>query len=248
MATNLYPCSQDDLYTAADTAWNLYLLNIGDFASFSKSYTTRLFEIRTKEIQRAKEIITIKELNRKQSALKKQLISAKKDVLHHYKCMTEFVKMNKTEHIIPLLNVKKTYRKATNNDWNACKHIAYASYITTKEHFEFLIQGDNMPPAFAEECEKVREKYDQLYSRYHLFKHEILAKVCRKVTDNNSIYDNLGQMLRHAQLIYRNRADMQQLFQFDKLLKTARKKKKNEKTAEAKPAVLSFLNKVAAMF
>jgi hypothetical protein len=38
---------------------------------------------------------------------------------------------------------------------------------------------------------------------------------------------------------------MQTIFQFDKLLKTARKKKKNSTTAEAKPAVLSFLNKVA---
>jgi len=57
-------------------------------------------------------------------------------------------------------------------------------------------------------------------------------------------------MLRFSNklFIYRNRKDMQQLFQFDKLLKTARKKKKNSTTAEAKPAVLSFLNKVTAMF
>jgi hypothetical protein len=41
---------------------------------------------------------------------------------------------------------------------------------------------------------------------------------------------------------------MQQLFQFDKLLKTARKNKKEKKTAESKTKPLSFLNRVAGMF
>ena len=247
MATNIYPCSQDNLYAAAEAAWNLYLVNIGDFSSFSKSYTTHIFEMRLKEIQRAKQIKTIKELNNMQTALKKELISEKKEVLHHYKCMTEFVKMNKTNHFIPLVNIKKTYRKATNNDWVACKHIAYASYVTTREHYEYLIKGDNMPPSFAEECALTREKYDQLYFRYHLLKHEIRSQVCLKVISNNKVYENLVEMLRHAQLIYRKREDMQVLFQFDKLLKKVRKAKNEKvKNGVAKPA--GILARVAAMF
>jgi hypothetical protein len=57
-----------------------------------------------------------------------------------------------------------------------------------------------------------------------------------------------GHSLFGKHWIYCDRADMQALFRFDKLLKTARKKKKNSTTAETKPAVLSFLNEVAAMF
>ena len=69
-----------------------------------------------------------------------------------------------------------------------------------------------------------------------------------KVKLNNTIYFDLTLMLSNAQFIYRNRKDMQQLFQFDKLLKASRKKKKTSTSADTKPAVFSFLNKVAAMF
>jgi len=45
----------------------------------------------------------------------------------------------------------------------------------------------------------------------------------------------------HSRVITKQYMIQQMFFQFDKLLKTARKKKKkNEKPAEAKPAVLLF--------
>jgi hypothetical protein len=247
MAKNIYPCSQEQLYATAETAWNLHLINIGDFTKFRKAYSTHNYEEKVQEIKLAMQMKPLKASKKELLLIKSELVAAKKDVLHNYKCTVEFIKMNKSDTIIPFESNTKRYRMASNNNWLACKQIAHESFKYTSDYFEQLTSGDNMPETFAKECKDMYETFDKLYFKYELKKRDIKSNIFLKVTASNTIYTNLTTMLRHAQLIYRNREDMQVLFQFDKLLRKAKNvKKENTKKVIVKPQ--GIFSKVAAMF
>jgi hypothetical protein len=247
MAKNIYPCSQEQLYTIADSAWNLYLLHIGDFTAFSKTFTLELYEQKVKDIMKAAQMKTQPVLKKELLQVKKQLIAAKKNVLYNYTCIVAYAGMNKSSGHIPVVNMRKIYRKASNNNWDYCRAIGFESQRMVTDYFNQLTCGDNMPQSFAAVCKKAASEFNKLYVNYTCKQQAIKAETCFKVTANNEIYKNVTAMLRYAQLIYRNRSDMQMLFQFDKLLrKTKNANKIKHKQITTKP--FAFLSKVAAMF
>ncbi len=247
MARNIYPCSQVQLYATAEIAWNMCLLHIGDFAQFNKTYTILFYEERIKEIKQTAEQKPLHQLKRELKELKTKLIDAKKDVLHNYKCMLEFIKMNRSKENIPLVNNSKLYNKASNNNWHACLAIASECVKYTANYHKQLVEGGNMPDSFTAHCKAEFEQFEALNLQYYFKKQSLKRDSFCKTNGGNTIYAHLTAMLRHAQLIYRKRPDMQLLFQFDKLLR----KTKNAHTSKgskviAKPA--SVFSRVAAMF
>ncbi len=247
MATNNYPCSQEQLYLTAETAWNLYLINIGDFAQFRKAYTTQYYEENMQKIKAAVQMKSQRILKKELLLIKKKLLAAKKDVLHNYKCTVEFIEMYKGDSIIPLTNIGKHYRKASNNNWIECKYIAHQTSHYTNTYYQELTADNNMPEDFAKECKEMFESFEKLQISYELKKFDIKKETAFKIRASNTIYTNLSTMLRHAQLIYRKREDMQVLFQFDKLLRKT-KQAKNNKGQKVISKPLGIFSKVMAMF
>ena len=249
---NSYPCRQHELYDTAETAWNLFVLHLGDFTKFKGSYSTQFYEERMHDLERAKNIKSRKVMQQEFTDLRKKMVLAKKDLLFYYRCTRQYIKDMKhvswDEGIYMEVN-KPDYKKAANNDWNRCSKIRFSLQLTLENRKDDLLKDYNVPESFIAEGMEACKTFSKLYMSYDKMKISMKHSAQEKVKLNNIIYADLTLLLSNAQFIYRNRKDMQQLFQFDKLLKTARKKKKkNEKPAETKPAVLSFLNKVAAMF
>ncbi|HKR06590.1 MAG TPA: hypothetical protein VJY62_18290 [Bacteroidia bacterium] len=248
---NSYPCRQHELYDTAETAWNLFVLHLGDFTKFKKSYSTKFYEERMQDLERAKSIKNRTVLQQEFTELRKEMALAKKDVLYYYRCTLQYIKgkgpVSPDKGIYFEVN-KSDYKKAANNNWSSCNGIKMTlEYVLTKRKDD-LIKDYDVPESFFDESIGACKTFSKLYFKYYRLKTNMKCTAQDKVKLNNIIYRDLTLLLNNAQFIYRNRKDMQQLFQFDKLLKTARKKKKNSTTAETKPAVLSFLNKVAAMF
>lgn len=248
MATNLYPCSQDQLYASALSAWHLYLLNIGDFSDFRKANTTHCYEQAVQEIQRVQGIVTINTLKKEQALMKRQLVSAKKEVLFNYKCLQEFATYaKKSGQHITIVNYDKIYRKASNNNWHACYAMAMIGLTFINKSLDALMACSNMPDSFVENYKKATDHFEKLKQHYYMQTNRQQLHVSEKISGSNKIYTDLTAMLRHAQLIYRDRPDMQALFQFDKLLrKTKAARKQNQPDTIAKTT--GFFSKVAAMF
>jgi hypothetical protein len=183
--------------------------------------------------------------------LRKEMTLAKKDVLYYYRCTLQYIKIRghvSSDKGIYFEVSKSDYKKAANNNWSSCSGIKMTFEHVLAKRKNDLIKDYDMPESFFDESIESCKTFSKLYFRFNKLKTEMECAAQNKVKLNNIIYTELTLLLSNTQFIYRNRKDMQQLFQFDKLLKAARKKKKNATTAEAKPAVFSFLNKVAAMF
>src|SRR6185436_3149152 len=248
---NAYPCRQQELYETAETAWNLFVLHLGDFTKFKGSYSTKFYEERMQELERAKSIKSLRVIQQEFTALRKEMVFAKKDLLFYYRWTKQFIKGMKrasTDKKIYMEVTRADYKKASNNDWRRCSSIRYDLERTLEKHKDDLLKDAHMTESFFMDCMAACKNFNTLYSSCTDLKSSMKTGAQDKVKLNNIIYSELTLLLSNARFIYRNRKDMQQLFQFDKLLKTARKKKKNSTTAEAKPAVFSFLNKVAGMF
>ncbi len=104
-----------------------------------------------------------------------------------------------------------------------------------------------MPETFVQDCKASGEKFEALYKKNYLKMYSVKMNSFYKTNGRNVIYKHLTTMLRHVQLVYRNRPDMQMLFQLDKLLrktKSAHAPKGNK--VITKPA--RIFSKVEAMF
>ncbi|MEP7171333.1 MAG: hypothetical protein ABI855_18335, partial [Bacteroidota bacterium] len=132
--------------------------------------------------------------------------------------------------------------------WSSCSKIRFSLQSALEKRKDDLMKDDNMPESFFIDNIASCKNFNRLYLSYEALQISMKHSAQDKVKLNNIIYRDLTFLLNNSQFIYRNRKDMQQLFQFDKLLKTARKNKKEKKIAESKSKAVSFLNRVVGMF
>lgn len=249
--TNSYPCRQEELYETADSAWSLFVLHIGDFTKLNSSYGFKYYEDRMRDLENAKNINSRTVMQLELTRLRKELVSAKGELLRYYRSTKLFIKgmrNNSTENGIYLGINKPDYKKASNNNWDCCSMMQINLENILKNNKTNLLNNADMTEMFYDDCLSACKSFNVAYSKYNSMQIRMKIAAEEKVKLNNKIYADLTMMLRNAQFIYRNRREIQLLFQFDKLLKKSRKKKKTANTAETKPAVFSMLTKVAAMF
>ncbi|MEP7169287.1 MAG: hypothetical protein ABI855_07940 [Bacteroidota bacterium] len=248
---NTYPCRQHELYDIAETTWNLFVLHLGDFTKFKGSYSTKFYEVRMQDLENAKSIKSRSVMQQEFTELRKEMVFAKKDLLFYYRCTKQYISSMKETDLDKKIYMevnKSDYKKATNNNWSSCSKIRFSLQLVLEKRKDDLMKDDNMPEPFFINSIAACKNFYRLYLSYEALQVNMKHSAQEKVKLNNIIYRELTILLNNSQFIYRNRKDMQQLFQFDKLLKTSRKNKKEKKIAESKGKTVSFLNRVAGMF
>ncbi|MBK7856295.1 MAG: hypothetical protein IPJ79_16660 [Bacteroidetes bacterium] len=247
---NSYPCSQTQLYTVAEMAWNTHLLYIGDFTAFLPKYSVKHFEEMINLIHNTRDIKIKQDLNKDVTKAKTDLINAKDEMLICYKSLKEYIKEGGHFEHLRLFKPTAKYRKACNNNWKECYDIA--GFLTNSvDNTLIMLNNEGITPAgFSEQCKSVADNYFAAYQKLYISKRTAYELSGKKVIYCNSIYTELTTMLRHAQIIYSKKPEMQAVFCFDRMLKI--QKRKGKVVGEIQPSKaknpLAFFSRVASMF
>lgn len=246
---NIYPCSQSRLFTIAEIAWNTHILHIGDFTAFHRSYTVKFYEEMIELIDNAKKIEGKHEPLKEISLKKRHLLTAKNEMMLCYKKLKEYARSEAGHEYLNLFLKPHQYRKACNNHWYTCHHVAFFLKNSSIGLAVKLSENNTLPTDFPSACQTTATNYLNAYKAFCKAQHDATALSAHKVIHCNKIYTHLTAMLRHAQIIYDKNPAMQALFCFDRLLK---KQKAAVKSTALKTTTVkipsAFLNKVAAMF
>jgi len=109
---NAYPCRQNELYDTAETAWNMFVLHLGDFTKFKRTYSTKFYEERMHDLEKAKNIKSRKIMQQEFTELRKEMGLAKRDLLFYFRSTKQFIK-----GIKPAEMDKKIYMEVTRADY-----------------------------------------------------------------------------------------------------------------------------------
>lgn len=248
MAENKYPCTQSELYLVAEQTWNLFLLHIGDFTSFRNNYSIEFYEKRLQELNRAKQIKDKQELLSDVTRARNELTDAVREILHCFKCLAEYTAVDSLSNYQYYFKRTAHYRKASNNNWESANIIATNCAAVLREGGEELVAEGNIPRAFLERCKDAIANMQLCYKKFCIAKNDVHTQSKLKVVFSNGVYKELTTLLRHAQLIYRNKPEMQALFCFDRILKKQRAEKKQPALTGAVKDKLTMLRKVTSMF
>lgn len=264
MAHNKYPCSQAQLITIADMAWDAFLVNIGDFANYYPKYNTKFYELRIQEIQLVRNSKNRRILNNAITDAKNKMCEAKRIMLFNFRLLKEYVRDSERKELVSLLVKPALYRKATNNNWSACNVITNNIIQMFKEGNLLAENNIDMKTGFAGECLLSAGNFQEAYLHFQSQLKNAETEGYLYMIACNKVYDELTKMLRHAKLIYYKNPAMLAQFCFDGILKKEKAKKKpakaninpktnaipvcNEQVKPEKKNAFAFITRVASMF
>lgn len=221
MAKSNYNCSEQELYTICETAWNSCTQYITRFTAFKAKYTPVFITAKQAAVSAARNLPDEQQRNAAYETanvnLKKQgrLCCDKWQMLKRYIADAFPADQQK-----PMLEGAgyNYYEKAANNNWDSVKGLMTSGSTFIAAVLTDLLANDNMPATFQAEFNTAKSDFETLHQEFIQAEEDSRVGQDTKMNANNSIHADMMSMLLDGQEIFKNEEPLLKQFVFAELL------------------------------
>lgn len=215
-----YNCSQAELYSGLNSAWDSQAEREAAFIVENTKYTAGLSVTRKAAIQAAKAMPDGQARYADSESLRVDLTEELDSVLGKWNSLDGYIKgAFKGAHYKPRIEEagKQYYETSAEKNWEDVSLLLEAgkTFITT--HSAVLIADGGMPAGFAAAYDGVRV-YDGLYTDFKDARQDAQEQTDAKLDANNDIYEAGREMMEDGKHIFRKNASVRERFTWDRIL------------------------------
>lgn len=216
----VYPCSQQDLYTIAETGWNSYLAHQAQFENLSTRYTTTVGTDALAAIEAARNMPDEDSRDEMHKTLRVHLVSLSEACIIKWSNMMTFVRdgFPKNEYENKRLAAGYNYYiPAEKEDWDAVKGLMQSGLLFLNANTTVLTDDGGMPATFATEFVAAKTAFEQKHQAFLQAEEESKVLTDAKIEANNALYRALMNMFEDGKKVFRNNAAVREQFTFERI-------------------------------
>jgi hypothetical protein len=215
-----YHCSQKDLYSILETAWENYDGHQPEFALHKALYTVLYSTNAKAAVAAAKALPDNQARGEAAETLRVSLVTQGETCRHNFRKLKSYIIT-----AFPNEEVQKAkfeaagqlyYSDAGNEDWESIESLNQSGSNFIAAESVALLAGNNMPAGFqaAYDADK-----DDFHTNYNDFKvaEQTSEQTADKIKANNAIFKTGMDMMKDGQIIFTNDADILVKFTFQSL-------------------------------
>lgn len=221
MATQNYNCTEQELYTICETAWNSCRQHLPGFTAFKPKYTDPFIDSRLDDIKTARELPDEQQRNEAYETANIQLRKDGRKACDLWQYLKRYIAdaypsdLHKPKWEAAGYNY---YVKASNNNWDSVKGLMTSGLTFINSNMADLTANDNMPLSFKSDFEGAKNDFEKTHQKFIQAEEDSHTGQDKKMTANNALHTDLMSMLLDGQEIYKNEEPIYKQFVFTELL------------------------------
>ena len=221
MATPNYHCTQQELYTILETAWNNCKREQLRFATFKAKYTIPYIDGKLLDVITTKEIPDEQARNEAAETARIHLSAAGILCLNKWQLLKRYIADAFPKELQkPKLESAGSdyYLKASQENWDSLSGLLTSAMQFINTNLAALTAADNMPPAFQTEFQTLKSDFETKHQTFLAAEETEVSGAEIKVNANNQVHAEAMKMLLDGQEIFKNEEATQKQFIFAELL------------------------------
>ena len=219
-----FNCPQEGLYAVADLGCDMLTDNLSVFNKFSPSYDANFIDgLRT---QTADASVMPGETNRagKKRSMRVSLHKAKTSALKEWQHLKAYVEKAWPDPVMQKAKLSEAgsnlYRLATGgSDWAMVNKLMANGLLFITENDKALKENKNMPDDFVKTYQDKTDTFALMFKSYSGTGSTNEIQSNAKRLANNNVYEQVIQVCKAGQKIYKGESTMQKQFAFTQMLK-----------------------------
>jgi len=217
-----YPCTQQELYSVADTIYDNCMAHLAQFTAYKPKYTAAYINGTLRVNVTTAKLIPDEEMrNSVFQILRTELISLAKQCTDNFQLLKGYINdaFPKTQHKIRYDAAGQTYyADAAHENWERVVGMNSAMKLFIEAELPTLTANDNMPPAFQLTVLTDSDDFDDKYNQFKTAR-ETSDETAQKITANNLVYQEVISLCDDGQRIFINNEALHKLFVFETVKK-----------------------------
>ncbi len=216
-----YDTSQEVFYKVCETAWDLCANHLADFKEFSGSYTPARINNAMEVVKRAKKMCPASYTLDNIKHIRINMIKAARQVQHHWQILKQYITAAYSKELAEIelrAAGASYYKKASLDNWSSLRSLINSAQKFMRKELDALTANQNMPPAFPAKFAAIADKFLQISKAFFNAKIKKAQITSRKIEANNIAYDQLINMLKDAQQIFRYQPEIKEQFVFSNIV------------------------------
>lgn len=221
MTVRLYRCTQQELYTIAELAWQSGNQHLAKFEGFKPKYNIAFFTNKSAELTAAMNLPTLEERNAKSAILRLKLTASNRKVLDKFQDLKSHIAdafpppFDTPQYIAAGQN---NFDKATNRNWDSTRQLITMATHFIAENIAVLTADQNMNPAFQAEFITIGEEFGLLHKQFLDSEETATIGAEEKIIMNNKLWNDLKKLFRDGQKIFRNEDAIRKQFTYSDII------------------------------
>ncbi|MFN8321066.1 MAG: carboxypeptidase-like regulatory domain-containing protein [Chitinophagales bacterium] len=222
--TASYPCSQKDLISVLETAWDNYDMHLDKLMAYKPAKYTALLASEAKaRIAAARTLPDYQARSGEAEELRIKLVREAGYCLNDFQLLKGYIDDVFKGEDVPMRkpNYEEAgqayYRDGSREDWESVQGLGDSMKIYIEAKLSALTGPGNMPATFQAEVESRRKDFEKTYWQFKVAE-QTQEATAAKVRALNACYTEGMDMMKDAQRVYVNDAGVRSLFVFATLL------------------------------
>lgn len=217
-----YPCTQQELYSVAETVYGNCIAHLALFTAYKAKYTAQYINGTLRTSVTAAKLIPDEEMrNAVFQVLRTELIPLAEKCTQNFQLLKGYINdaYPKAQHEIRYDAAGQNYyRNATEENWEMVVGLNSSMKKFIDDELAALTANNNMPAAFQGIVNDDSDNFDNKYNAFKLAR-ETGEETAEKLTANNDVYDDVTSVCDDGQRISAGNEALHKLFVFDTVKK-----------------------------
>lgn len=221
MAKANYNCTEQELYTICETAWNSCTQQLADFTAFKSKYVSAFVTGKQAAVLAARNLPDEQQRNASYETASIQLRQLGRTCCDKWQLLKRYIAdAYPTELQKPMLEAAgyNYYDKAANNNWDSVKGLMTSGSTFIVAELPNLTAGGNMPLSFQTDFNTAKTNFETQHQNFLQAEEDSRVGQDTKINANNTIHADLMSMLLDGQEIFKNNEPIYKQFVFAELL------------------------------
>ena len=219
-----YNCSQQELYTVAQTGWQSCTQHIAAFTAFSPFYNQAYADTQQKAVKDAANLPDEQARTAQSEVFRVELSQLATINLANWQKLKRYITKAYT-HDFQKIRLDEAgqsyYEKASHEDWESCKGLLSNGNAFIANNNAALIANQNMPPAFQATFLADSDAFTEKHKEFIDSEETSRIATEDKLNANNGCYNKLMEMFLDGQEIFKDEDAIKKQFIFDQVLNLA---------------------------
>lgn len=223
MEANKYRCTQPELYSAARMVIRAAVREIANFTPVKGKYNAALFTVLESEVASCE--ARPDEQSRTGAAEAMHILTKQRaeECLRKWQFLKGYIEDAPSMQGAlqkPALEAAGSthYRNASGDDWESVNQLMVSGIQFVTDNFTELSDGNNMPASFATDIANAHTAFLEMWQSFQDEEELNTIQAQAKVAANNALYDNIIQVCKDGQRIYRDDEARRAQFVWDSVL------------------------------
>jgi hypothetical protein len=217
----IYTCSQAELYSGLNSAWNSQAERETEFEAENTEYTPGISVTRKASIQAAKAMPDGQARYADSETFRLDMEDLLDENLGKWNSLEGYIKKAfKGSHFKPRIEEagKNYYETAANQNWEDVGLLMEAGKNFIGTHSAVLIASGGMPVGFELAYNNKKSAFDTLYEQYKTAREDAQEQTDAKLNANNAIFKEGREMMDDGKHIFRKSASIRERFIWERIL------------------------------